>query len=203
MKKRAAAAKGASSVLVSPLPVSSPSQTLRFPSSFSDSPLKPYHFNAGLRPSSSSMKKTKPPPASPLLSHLSSRSPPPKSVASISDLKDLASSGSDSIKRHLDLCHSEILKEIDSSKSRLSKRFKIQSQACLQVTEEAEKEYKKLSDCISGNMEVMKASYAEFITEAQTSASRVCKGSIPELTRSLEKAIEGLRCRYGIPSTTI
>ncbi|XP_058103849.1 sec-independent protein translocase protein TATA, chloroplastic-like isoform X2 [Magnolia sinica] len=96
------------------------------------------------------------------------------------------------------------LPEVGRSIGKTIKGFQqIQSQACLQVTEEAEKEYKKLSDCISGNMEVMKASYAEFITEAQTSASRVCKGSIPELTRSLEKAIEGLRCRYGIPSTTI
>lgn len=78
----------------------------------------------------------------------------------------------------------------------------IQSQACLQVMDEAEKEYKKMSDRINENIEVMKvsyhykheftlfiiilkfllhlmillpifqASYAEFITEAQASASR-------------------------------
>ncbi|KAK6158519.1 hypothetical protein DH2020_005833 [Rehmannia glutinosa] len=38
--------------------------------------------------------------------------------------------------------------------------------------DEAEKEYKKLSDKINEGREAMKASYAEFIAEAQTTASR-------------------------------
>jgi hypothetical protein len=47
------------------------------------------------------------------------------SLSSVSDLKDLASSRLDDLKRHIDRSHSEILKELDSSQSRLHKRFKV------------------------------------------------------------------------------
>nr|XP_019702137.1 uncharacterized protein LOC105033227 [Elaeis guineensis] len=134
---------------------------------------------------------------------LSSPSPPPKTLATISDLKSLASSHSDSIKRRLDLCHSETLKEFDSSHTRIAKRFKIQTQACLQLSEEIEKEYKKMSDRIHENTELIKASYAELITEVHATASRVYKISIPELAKSMEKAIEGLRSRYKIPAAAV
>ncbi|XP_077244740.1 uncharacterized protein LOC143884820 [Tasmannia lanceolata] len=184
--KRKTTTKSTSKLLVSPLPFASPQK----------SP-KPYDFNISILATSS--KKTL--ASSPLLKPL--RSPPKETLMTISDVKDLASSRLDSIKRQLDLCHSEILKEADSSKCRLSKRSKIQSRTCMQVSDEAEKEYKKISDRISENTEVLKASYSEFITQAQATASRVCKVSIPELTQSLEKAIEGLRSRYGIPSAPI
>jgi hypothetical protein len=47
------------------------------------------------------------------------------SLSSVSDLKDLASSRLDDLKRHIDRSHAEILKELDSSQSRLHKRFKV------------------------------------------------------------------------------
>ncbi|KAL3844422.1 hypothetical protein ACJIZ3_001825 [Penstemon smallii] len=95
-----------------------------------------------------------------------------KSASTISDLKDLASSNLDSIKRHLDRSQSEILKDIEASQCRLQKRFKIQTQSCQQTMDEAEKEYKKMSERISEGREAMKASYAEFIAEAHASTSR-------------------------------
>lgn len=48
-----------------------------------------------------------------------------KTLSSISDLKDLASSRLDHLKRHIDHSHSEILKDLDASQSRLHKRFKV------------------------------------------------------------------------------
>ncbi|XP_062147175.1 uncharacterized protein LOC133854917 [Alnus glutinosa] len=123
------------------------------------------------------------------------------SLSSVSDLKDLASSHLDDLKRHIDRSHSEILKELDSSQSRLHKRFKIQTQSCQRLMDESEKEYKKMSERISESREAMKASYGEFIADAQGSASRACKTSITELSQSCEKAIDVLRSRFGIPST--
>ncbi|CAL9091465.1 uncharacterized protein LOC103986749 [Musa acuminata AAA Group] len=168
---------------------------------------KPYHFDLPSFPTataaSSSLNTT---PAS-YLRH--PPSPPPSAkdktttLATISDLKALASSRIDSLKRHLDLCRSDILRDFDASNTRLSKRFKIQTKACLQLTEEAEKDYKKIADRISEHTETIKASYAEVISEAHSTASRVCKVSIPELIQSMEKAIEGLRSRYKIPATPI
>ncbi|KAK6934892.1 PAM68-like [Dillenia turbinata] len=125
-----------------------------------------------------------------------------KSINSISDLKDLTSSRLDSLKRHLDHSHSEILKDIDSCQSRLHKRFKIQTQACQQVVDEAEKEYKKMLEQIKESHEAMKASYSEHISEVQASAARVCKTTIPELSQSFEKAMDALRSRFGIAPTS-
>ncbi|XP_027084317.2 uncharacterized protein [Coffea arabica] len=127
---------------------------------------------------------------------------PLRGINSISDLKGLASSGLDSIKRQLERSQSEILKDIEASQSRLQKRFKIQSQACQQVMDEAERENKKMSDRITETREAMKASYNEFMIEAQSSASRLCKTSIPEISQSFEKSINSLRSRYGISSTS-
>ncbi|XP_072961909.1 uncharacterized protein [Typha angustifolia] len=128
-------------------------------------------------------------------------SPHPQILTTVADLKSLSSSRSDSLKRHLDLCHSEVLKEFDASHTRISKRFKIQTQACLQLTEEVEKEYKKMSDRIRENAELINASYVEFLAEAQLTASRACKVSVSELAQSMEKAIDSLRTRYKASST--
>ncbi|XP_057443654.1 uncharacterized protein LOC130735773 [Lotus japonicus] len=120
--------------------------------------------------------------------------------SNISELKSLASSGIGDLKRRLDRSQSEILKDLEASHSRLHKRFKMQSQACQQVMDEAEKEYKKVSDRITESREAMKASYDEFMADAQASASRACKTSITELSQSFEKAVDSLRNRYGISS---
>ncbi|KAL0393750.1 UNVERIFIED_CONTAM: protein PAM68, chloroplastic [Sesamum latifolium] len=95
-----------------------------------------------------------------------------KSVNTISDLKDLASSNLDSIKRQLEMSHAELLKDNEASKCRLQKRFKLQTQECQKLMDEAEKNYKEMSDQINEGREAMKASYAEFIAEAQATASR-------------------------------
>nr|XP_043608536.1 uncharacterized protein LOC122580328 [Erigeron canadensis] len=133
-------------------------------------------------------------------------SPPPapssltKSLSSIADLKDTTSSNVDSIKRHLEFSHAEILKDIEASHSRLHKRFKIQNQACLQTMDEVEKEYKKVNDRIKESRDAMQASYMELIAESQASTNRVCKTILPELLQSMDKAVDGLRNRYGIAS---
>ncbi|GAV86489.1 LOW QUALITY PROTEIN: hypothetical protein CFOL_v3_29919, partial [Cephalotus follicularis] len=100
-------------------------------------------------------------------------SPPShKTLTSISDLRDLASSHDDIKRNIIDLSHSEILKDLEASHSRLRKRFKIQTQACQQVMDETEKDYKKMSEQICESLEGMKASYAELMAGAQATASR-------------------------------
>ncbi|XP_051136976.1 uncharacterized protein LOC127255490 [Andrographis paniculata] len=99
-------------------------------------------------------------------------SPSLKSVNTISDLKEMVSTNVDSLKRRLERSHSEILKDIEASHCRLQKRFKIQTQACQQVMDEAEKEYKNMSEQINEGRKAMKASFAEFIADAQHNASR-------------------------------
>ncbi|XLU78297.1 hypothetical protein S245_001718 [Arachis hypogaea] len=94
-------------------------------------------------------------------------------LSSIADLKAMASAGVDDLRRQIDHSHSEILKDLEASHSRLHKRLKMQTQACHQVMDEAEKEYKKFSKRITESREAMKASYDEFMAEAQASASRV------------------------------
>ncbi|XP_039046782.1 uncharacterized protein LOC120187056 isoform X2 [Hibiscus syriacus] len=137
--------------------------------------------------------------ASAFFNHQSSP-PDKKTLTTISDLKEFTSSRLEDMKRNLiDRSHSEILKDLDASHSRFHKRFKIQTQACQQVMEEAEKEYKKISEKIDSSHEAMKASYAEFMADAQATAS-LCKTSISELSKSFEKGINDLRNRFGMPS---
>ncbi|KAL2348807.1 hypothetical protein Fmac_002807 [Flemingia macrophylla] len=129
-----------------------------------------------------------------------STSPPRshKALSNISDLRNFASSGIDDLKRRIDRFHSEILKDLEASHSRIHKRFKMQTQAYQQLMDEGEKEYKKVSERITESRDAMKASYEEFMAEAQASASRACKTSIVELSQSFEKAIDSLRSRYGV-----
>ncbi|KAL5550813.1 hypothetical protein UlMin_000989 [Ulmus minor] len=129
-----------------------------------------------------------------------SPSRPSKTLGSISDLKEMASSHLDDLKRHIDRSHTEILKEIDASYCRLHKRVKIQNQSCQQVSDETEKEYKKMSERISETQEALMNSYVEFMVDVQASTSHACKSSITKLTQSAEKAVDGLRSRYGISS---
>ncbi|KAK1438227.1 hypothetical protein QVD17_04033 [Tagetes erecta] len=121
-----------------------------------------------------------------------------KALNTISDLKEMASSNVDSIKRHVDFSHSEILKDMEAYHSRLHKRFKIQNQSCQETMNEVEKEFKKMNDQISEHYDGMQASYMELIAETQANSNRVCKTTIPELMQSVDKAIDSLRTRYGI-----
>ncbi|XP_023756672.1 uncharacterized protein LOC111905215 [Lactuca sativa] len=125
-----------------------------------------------------------------------------KAPSTIVDLKEMASSNVDSIKRHLDFSHSEILKDMEASHSRLHKRFKIQNQACQETVNEAEKEFMKMNDRIKETRDAMKASYMELIAETQASTNRVCKTTIPELLQSVDRSIDALKSRYGIASTS-
>ncbi|KAJ8424142.1 hypothetical protein Cgig2_030828 [Carnegiea gigantea] len=122
-------------------------------------------------------------------------------VSSIDELKEMASSQLDWIKRRAERSHSDILKEVESSHSRLHKRCKIQTQACQQMMDAIDKEFKKMSERITESCEAMKGSYAEFIVEAQTTTARVCKTFIPEKVQSLEKAIDALRSRNELHQT--
>uniref|UniRef100_A0A803L6A3 Uncharacterized protein n=2 Tax=Chenopodium quinoa TaxID=63459 RepID=A0A803L6A3_CHEQI len=121
-----------------------------------------------------------------------------EALSSISELKEMVSSQLDSIKRQADRSHSDIIKEVESTNSRLHKRLKIQAQACQQLMDETDKEFKKMSERITESCDVMKTSYNEFIGDAQTTATRVCKTTIPEKADFYEKAINSLRNRLGI-----
>ncbi|KAL6951869.1 hypothetical protein U1Q18_048730 [Sarracenia purpurea var. burkii] len=167
----------------------------------SESP-KIFEFNLGaFNIASSSKKKKNVVASSSVLMQPTGPAPNIREINTVADLKEMASSRLDSIKRQIDRSHSEILKDKEASQTRLHKRFRIQTQACQHVMDETEKEYKKLSQQISESREAMKASYVEFLAEAQGSSSRVCKTSIPELSQSFENALDALRNRYGIPST--
>ncbi|CAH9080664.1 unnamed protein product [Cuscuta epithymum] len=120
----------------------------------------------------------------------------------IDDLKDFATSGLNSIKQQLDSSHSEIMKDIETTHSRIHKRIKVQTQACQQKADEAEREHKKMSERIKEGREGMQESYSEFMAEVQANSSRFCKSSIPELLQSVEKAINSLKSRYGISPST-
>ena len=65
--------------------------------------------------------------------------PPAKALGSIADLKDMASSRVDDLKRHIDRSHAVIIKELDASYSRLHKRFKVSLWANLPVCLDGEK----------------------------------------------------------------
>ncbi|KAH0741382.1 hypothetical protein KY290_034425 [Solanum tuberosum] len=121
-----------------------------------------------------------------------------KNLKTIADLKDFASSQLDSVKGQIERSHVEILKDLEASQSRLQKRLKIQTQGCQQVADEAEREYKKMSERITEGREAMKGSYSTFMAELQASGARLCKQAIPELSQSVEKAIDTLKNRYGI-----
>ncbi|CAN4128048.1 unnamed protein product [Withania somnifera] len=125
-----------------------------------------------------------------------------KNLKTIADLKEFASSQLESVKGQVERSHVEILKDHEASQSRLQKRLKIQTQGCQQVADEAEREYKKMSERINEGREAMKGSYSTFMTELQASGARLCKQTIPELSQSVEKAIDTLRNRYGIHSTS-
>ncbi|XP_042494032.1 uncharacterized protein LOC122073507 [Macadamia integrifolia] len=176
------------------------------------------HFGFNLQ-SFQSKKRSKKKTAAPRSATVQLNGSPQKILTDVSHVKNLAFSRADAIKRELDLYNLEILKEIGASHSRLSKRFKTQIEACQQLMDESEKEFKKMCDWISETMEAMKASFEELITEAQGTASydhEECKPkhlkesikgvkqdsvnqkSIPDLKKSLEKAIEALRSGYSI-----
>ena len=60
--------------------------------------------------------------------HFTGATPSPqRSVGTIKDLKELFSSKTDAVKRILDHSHSEIVKELEMSRSRLSKRLKVRT----------------------------------------------------------------------------
>ncbi|KMT11439.1 hypothetical protein BVRB_5g107630 [Beta vulgaris subsp. vulgaris] len=158
--------------------------------SIESSPTKSFDFTLDSPMTNAGNRRKSPSNTSPLRK--------PEVSSSISELKETVSSNLDSIKRQVERSHSDILKEVESSNSRLHKRYKIQTQACQQLMDEIDKEFKKMSERIAESSEAMKVSYAEFIVDAQTSASRVCKTSIPEKAESFEKAIDALRNRYGI-----
>ncbi|XP_052170947.1 uncharacterized protein LOC127787117 isoform X1 [Diospyros lotus] len=212
MKKPSAA-----DLLVSPLDTASPNR------SPAGTP-KQFEFNLGAFNTASSSKRKKRNNnvgTSSILNQAIGSPPHLNTLSSISDLKAMASSRLESVKRYLERSHSEILKDIDSSQSRLHKRVKaslslsllvqsrtlkqnfshIQMQACQQIMDESDKEYKKTAERISQTMEAIKAAYLEIMAEAQAKGSRACKTSIPELSRSFEKALDILKSRYGIQST--
>ncbi|KAH9686904.1 hypothetical protein KPL70_014566 [Citrus sinensis] len=136
-----------------------------------------------------------------------------KNLSSISDLKEMVVSRIDDLKRNLiNRSHSEILKDLEASHSRLHKRFKIQTQTGQQMMDEADKEYKKMNEQIGETQGAMKASYTEFLADVQSTAFNgnfsfpslilfVCKTTIPNLSRSFETAIGALQSRYGIQTT--
>ncbi|KAH6820463.1 hypothetical protein C2S53_002621 [Perilla frutescens var. hirtella] len=200
MRKRATRKSSAAALLVSPPPPPSASATATRSPSPAEFPAAQFDFNlnefAGI--ASSLKKKSNKNGASGASGSKRIQptgfSPSPqrslKNVNTIADLKELASSNLNSVKHHLEKSHSEILKDMESSKSRLHKRYKIQTQDCQRVMDEAEKEYKKMYDRINEGREAMKASYAEFISEAQATASRqfqFVKHPSPSLQRVLRK----------------
>lgn len=137
MRKRSTRKSSAAALLVLPPPPKSATAATRR-SSPAETPAVQLDFDlnafAGI---ASSLKKKKKKSSKTGVSGASSSkriqptgfSPSPprslKNVNTIADLKDLASSNMDSLKHQLERSHSEILKDIESSKCRLHKRYKV------------------------------------------------------------------------------
>nr|XP_043630969.1 uncharacterized protein LOC122602338 [Erigeron canadensis] len=125
-----------------------------------------------------------------------------KSLIRIPDLRNIASSHIDSLKRQIDCSYSDLLAEFDVPYSRLQKRYKAQNQACKESMAEAEKDFKKVIDHMSKTHGTLEVSYKELIGGAQARATHLSNTSIPELKQSVEKAIDTLRSHYGAVSTS-
>ncbi|CAM0911075.1 unnamed protein product [Alopecurus aequalis] len=167
--------------------------------SSSDASLSPVAVDRGFAPPASPVT---PKTRSPLSASVSPFPvPTPVSMSTVGDLRSLAASSLDSLKRRLDALHGDSVRDLEASHTRISKRIKMQTQSCVQLAEEAEKEHKKMVEKISVRADEMKASYKKFVAEVQSSTSRVCKVTIPEMSKSVERAIDGLRTRYNIPAT--
>uniref|UniRef100_A0A0A8YNY0 Uncharacterized protein n=1 Tax=Arundo donax TaxID=35708 RepID=A0A0A8YNY0_ARUDO len=54
------------------------------------------------------------------------------------------------------------------------------------------------SDNIKESSDMVEAKYKQIMAEAQSFMTRVCKVTIPEMTESVEKAIDGLSSHYNI-----
>lgn len=119
----------ATNLLETPLPETSP-PPMTPTRSASESP-KEFGFNFNTTSklhSSTSMKKNTSGGTSVsklLQPTVRSSLPSLKGINNVSDLKQLASSQMESLKRQLDRSHEEITKEIEASQSRLQKRFKV------------------------------------------------------------------------------
>ncbi|KAI3692316.1 hypothetical protein L6452_32130 [Arctium lappa] len=149
------------------------------------------NHNSSKKPAAESPTSPSPAPAMLSLNKAHSR---------IADLKEMASSRIDSIKRKIDCSYIDILKDMEASHSRLHKRYKVQNQSCEQSMNEAEKDFEKMIDHLRETHDTMEASYMDLIAEAQARATRLCKTTFPELSQSVEKAIDELRNRYGAAS---
>ncbi|KAJ1267543.1 hypothetical protein BS78_07G064600, partial [Paspalum vaginatum] len=101
----------------------------------------------------------------------------------------------------LDALHADSVRDLEASHSRISKRVKMQTHGCVQLSEEANREHKKVADRIAERAEAVKTSYRKIVAEVQASTSRVCKVTVPEMAKSAERAIDGLRSRYNISAT--
>lgn len=106
---------------VSPLPMASLS-----PPSLHESPSSLVFGSRG-GPSSKSKARTRSLNMRPKTGGVSGlvASPAGKTLASVADLRDFASSSLDDLKCQLDHSHSEILKDFEASHSRLQKRYKV------------------------------------------------------------------------------
>jgi len=105
---------------LSPLPLISSSPATHHPPLTKTYESERYNFNLTLL-------QTPKPAASPALAQ-ASKPPTPvnnNTIRSISDVRDLLSSRLESLKREMESTHSGILKEMDASSARLSKRLKV------------------------------------------------------------------------------
>nr|ACR37921.1 unknown [Zea mays] len=93
-------------------------------------------------------------------------------MSTIGDLRSLAASHLDSLKRRLDALHGDYVRDLEASHSRISKRVKMESHGCLQLAEEVDKEQQKIADKIAERAELVKTSYKKFVAEVQASTSR-------------------------------
>lgn len=134
MRKRTTKKPSAAALLVSPPPLPSDAAATRSPSP-AESPAVQFGFDLNAFAGIASSLKKKSNKSGVAGASGSKRnqptgfSPSPqrslKNVSTIADLKELASSGMDSFKHQLERSHSEILKDMESSKSRLHKRYKV------------------------------------------------------------------------------
>ncbi|MCO5595293.1 hypothetical protein L7F22_049334 [Adiantum nelumboides] len=118
------------------------------------------------------------------------------STSSIANNRLAFASRLDSLRKNADLMHASLLKEVSTASSRLSKRVKLELQACTRHLDDFEKDCDAFSTDFKEDMDEIKGGYEDFASKAQNSALQYLKKTLPDFVSKVEKDLEKLRSRY-------
>ncbi|KAI5064804.1 hypothetical protein GOP47_0019499 [Adiantum capillus-veneris] len=127
-------------------------------------------------------------------------SSPAAANSSIANIRLAFNSRLDSLRKDADLMHATLLKEVTTASSRLSKRLKLELQACTQHIDDFERDCDAFSTDFKEDMDEIKGDYEDFISKAQNSSSQYLRKTLPDFMNKVEKDLEKLRTRFATSS---